>query len=348
MTTELIMTRTCQPGFSASVVVAALEAGWSAIRSHHSQVPSAVVVLAPAGPAKPADGLRLGHFASLRWQHGDSRMPEVLVSGEGLNRTPAEVLSTLLHEAVHALAEVRGIKDTSRQGRWHNQHFATLAGELGLVALKDDKLGWSSCVLQPSTQARYAAVLDQLGAAMQAYRRQDEVGGKKRANSNNGAVLTCACPRKLRASVSTVDGGPIVCGVCEAPFLTDEQREANGADEMTRAYDPTGGHHGGVPTFPYRMAPTGLATRRQLRQLGLRPGGQEIAGQILWRRGKRVAYLYRIDLAKPKRDASPAQRAAIDRALMARRRCSTCTQVKPYYIPRRYGECLDCAGLVAA
>jgi hypothetical protein len=73
-----------------------------------------------------------------------------------------------------------------------------------------------------------------------------------------------------------------------------------------------------------------------------------MAGQILWRRGKRVAYLYRIDLAMPKREASPAQRAAIDRALMARRVCSTCTQLKPYYIPRRYGECLDCAGLVAA
>jgi hypothetical protein len=287
-----------------------------------------VVVLAPAGPAKPADGLRLGHFASLRWQHGATRMPEVLVSGEGLNRTPAEVLTTLLHEAAHALADVRGVKDTSRQGRWHNQRFAALAAELGLMASKDDKLGWSSCRLQPATQARYAAVLDQLGAAMQAYRHPDDAAAKKRANSNNGAVLTCACPRKLRASMSTVEDGPITCGVCEAPFLTDEQRESE-AEQMTRAYDPTGEHHGGTPTFPYKMAPTGLATRRQLRQLGLRPGGQGIAGQILWRRGKRVAYLYRIDLALPKREATEAQRAAIDRALLARRVCSTCTQVKP-------------------
>jgi hypothetical protein len=347
MTTEVIMTRTGQPGFSASAMVAALEAGWSAIRLHHTDVPAVVVVLAPAGPIKPADGLRLGHFASLRWQHGDARMPEVLVSGEGLNRTPAEVLTTLLHEAAHALADVRGIKDTSRQGRWHNQRFAAIAGELGLTASKDDKLGWSPCQLQPSTQARYAAVLDELGTAMQAYRHPDDGGTTRRTNSNNGLVLTCECPRKIRVAVSTVEEGPIICGTCHTPFLTDEQRES-GADEMTRAYDPTGEHHGGMPTFPYKMAPTGLATVRQLRQLGLRPGGQHIAGQILWRRGERVAYLYRIDLALPKRQATPAQLGAIDRALLARRICSTCTQLKPYYIPRRYGECLDCAGLVAA
>jgi hypothetical protein len=40
------------------------------------------------------------------------------VGGEGLARGPAHVLGTLLHEAAHALARVRGIKDTSRQGRW--------------------------------------------------------------------------------------------------------------------------------------------------------------------------------------------------------------------------------------
>jgi hypothetical protein len=107
-------------------------------------------------------------------------------------------------------------------------------------------------------------------------------------------------------------------------------------------YDPTGARFG-LPTYPYRFAPNGLATLRQLRTMGLRPGGQPIAAQILWRRGKRVAYLYDIAKAKPARQASPAQLAAIGKALQARRTCSTCGQVKVYYIPRRYGECLDCA-----
>lgn len=65
----------------------------------------------------------------------------------------------------------------------------------------------------------------------------------------------------------------------------------------------------------------------------------------MWRGvgGDRVAYLYRLDLAKPKRIATPAQRAALDKALAARRTCATCTQVKPYYIPRSLGECVECA-----
>jgi len=57
---------------------------------------------------------------------------------------------------------------------------------------------------------------------------------------------------------------------------------------------------------------------------------------------RRVAYLYRADLAKPKRHATTAQLAAIAKALRARRTCPTCGLEKPYYIPRSTGECNDC------
>ncbi|MFI7603946.1 RRQRL motif-containing zinc-binding protein [Micromonospora sp. NPDC049366] len=112
---------------------------------------------------------------------------------------------------------------------------------------------------------------------------------------------------------------------------------------QVRFYDPLGIRHG-FPTFPYRMAPDGLATRRQLRAAGLRPAGHDPVAQLLWRRGKRIAYLYRLDHAKPKRVATPAQREAIAKALLARRTCRVCGLVQPYYIPRRYGCCLDCHG----
>ena len=83
--------------------------------------------------------------------------------------------------------------------------------------------------------------------------------------------------------------------------------------------DPDGTRHG-LPTYPYRWAPEGLLTIRQLRAQGLRPGGQTVAAQILWRRGLRVAYLYRADLALPRRQATPAQLSAIPKALRSRRR----------------------------
>jgi hypothetical protein len=110
---------------------------------------------------------------------------------------------------------------------------------------------------------------------------------------------------------------------------------------VTTFYDPTGTRFG-IPTFPFHRALEGMATVRQLRADGLRPGGQPVAAQILWRKGARVAYLYHRAEAMPKRTATPAQREAIAKALRARRTCPTCTQVQPYYIPRRQGECFDC------
>jgi hypothetical protein len=109
-------------------------------------------------------------------------------------------------------------------------------------------------------------------------------------------------------------------------------------------YDPSGSRYG-LPTYPYRGAPGGYATLRQLRASGLRPGGQPVAAQILWRHatGRRTAYLYSTAGALPKRTATPAQRAAIAKALLARRTCRSCGRIRDYYIPRRYGECLDCA-----
>jgi hypothetical protein len=110
-----------------------------------------------------------------------------------------------------------------------------------------------------------------------------------------------------------------------------------------RFWDPTGAKYG-LPTWPWRMAPDGLATRRQLAARGRRPGGQPIAGQVMWarRRGVGVAYLYRLDLALPKRPLTPAKRAALGRALAARRQCPTCRRDVGYVIPRRYGECVPC------
>jgi rubredoxin len=109
-------------------------------------------------------------------------------------------------------------------------------------------------------------------------------------------------------------------------------------------YDPDGSRYG-LPTYPYRWAPKGLLTRRQLTANGLRPGGQSVAAQIIWKhKGKRrVAYLYRADAAKPKREATLAQRAAISSALRARRTCPTCGVEKDYYIPLSIGECNDCS-----
>ncbi|MER7412967.1 RRQRL motif-containing zinc-binding protein [Streptomyces cacaoi] len=124
-----------------------------------------------------------------------------------------------------------------------------------------------------------------------------------------------------------------------------------------RFYDPTGARYG-LPTYPFRLAPDGLATTRQLRARGLRPGGQEPVAQVLWRSRRyltardgspvRAAYLYRVDRALPVRPMTPAKWAALAKANAARRVCPSCRRDRGYTIPTSLGTCLICADVPAA
>ncbi|MFJ7203264.1 RRQRL motif-containing zinc-binding protein [Streptomyces sp. NPDC098789] len=98
--------------------------------------------------------------------------------------------------------------------------------------------------------------------------------------------------------------------------------------------------------YCWRLAPDGLATRRQLRALGLRPGGQDVVAQVerpRYRRGPLVAYLYRVDLARPVRPMTPGRWAALAKANTARRTCPACSRDAGYVIPASLGMCVTCA-----
>ncbi|MFE7611661.1 RRQRL motif-containing zinc-binding protein [Streptomyces celluloflavus] len=103
---------------------------------------------------------------------------------------------------------------------------------------------------------------------------------------------------------------------------------------------------GSLPVFRWRLAPDGYATRRQLRARGLRPGGQQVVAQLERPRRRRpplVAYLYRVDLAKPVRPMTPARWAALAKANRARRICPQCRTETGYVIPPSLGTCVPCA-----
>ncbi|MFD6156393.1 RRQRL motif-containing zinc-binding protein [Nocardia sp. NPDC060256] len=84
--------------------------------------------------------------------------------------------------------------------------------------------------------------------------------------------------------------------------------------------DPDGREHG-IPTWPWRMAPQHLRTKKQLAQRDQRPSEREPQAQVTRsRRGKppMVAYLYDADKAVPKRESSEAQLAALQLARWTR------------------------------
>ncbi len=191
------LTRKRQNEYTTAELVSTLETGWAAIRANHPEVPAVVIIVGSGTASKQA---RYGHFAPIRWQHGDNQLAEVLISGEGLKRPVEEVFTTLLHEATHALAHAREIKDTSRQGRWHNQKFADLASELGLDTTKDPKIGWSLCTLRAETATTYKPVIADLKKALIAFRHPETTGGETKKNNNNAIACACQCPRRIRVA----------------------------------------------------------------------------------------------------------------------------------------------------
>ncbi|WP_309116745.1 RRQRL motif-containing zinc-binding protein [Saccharothrix sp.] len=88
------------------------------------------------------------------------------------------------------------------------------------------------------------------------------------------------------------------------------------------------GFDSGLPVFGFRgrpgAVPPELATRRQLRALGLRPGGADPVALLRFRhrrpyRRVEICELYRRDTAVPVRPMTPAKWAALDKANCARR-----------------------------
>ncbi|OLZ45237.1 hypothetical protein BS329_32860 [Amycolatopsis coloradensis] len=206
-------------------LVTAFDATWATIRERHPEVPEVVLTIGSGTLGSKPGQTKLGHFAAGRWQVGENDpIPELFVSGEGLRRTAEEVLGTLLHEAAHGLAHVRDIKDTSRQGRYHNKRFKALGEELGLILEEDPAIGWSRTTVPTKTSNQYRREVDLIKAALVAH-RHDEVAKPTKARSNNLAVATCGCERKIRVAKTTLVDAPILCGRCGIEFTAEDDDE---------------------------------------------------------------------------------------------------------------------------
>jgi hypothetical protein len=212
---------------AASRVLAALEDTWQAIRARHPEIPPVVIIIASGTGGRDA---KWGHFDPQRWTvHTTGTLAEILISGEGLRRPPRDVLGTLLHEAAHALAAARGIKDTSRQHRYHNRHYKMLAEELGLTVDHHATIGWSLTSVPDHTADAYARWLVKLHVAMTLW-RHDEYKATTGTGTGNGTrthnliAAACPCGRSIRIAATTLAAAPVTCGACEGDFTPKESR----------------------------------------------------------------------------------------------------------------------------
>ena len=114
-----------------------------------------------------------------------------------------------------------------------------------------------------------------------------------------------------------------------------------------------GGSHEPVCTTTDRAAVTcefsAIPVHDSANSSSLRPGGQPVCGQLVWRSKKshgeeRYAWLYRVDLALPVREMTPAKWIAHDRAMAARQTCPRCGVRFEACLPlKSLGSCWACS-----
>lgn len=209
-----------------SDLIATCEDAWKIIQSRNEDVPNCIILVGSGGRSAPS---LLGHFAKDAWENekGDS-IHEVLLVAEQLKRSPEDIFTTLLHEAVHGIAAKRGIKDVS--GKRHNKKFAQLCHEVGLIPPEeaDSRLGWSSATLSETALETYDSIIKSIGLQLQSYRK---LKLKEKETKKTTWIAACECGRKIRIPKKTVrfDGEnpylDIDCQVCATSFVLEDTDE---------------------------------------------------------------------------------------------------------------------------
>lgn len=202
-----------------SSTTAALERVWTAIRTIHPDVrPAAIVVYLHSRND------RRGHYWQESWlDRSSAHLDEIHISSHILKESPAQVLCTLLHEAAHSIAVARSIQDVSRQNRYHNKHFRTLAIELGLQVKPKAGIGITTPNLTDQTSHTFKNVLEELASTLDLYQHSRTTGNNKGKAKTSMLKLTCpTCSRIIRASPKTLALGPILCAPCDTAFQKDQ------------------------------------------------------------------------------------------------------------------------------
>lgn len=227
---------------AASELVAACETVWASIQEHHPELPPVVMLLGTG--IERGKLVKLGHWWGGRWLADGDIRGEVLLAGEALHLDAADVFEVLLHEAAHGINAARGVKDTSRGGRYHNARFKQTAIEVGLDVATQDPYGFAATSVPAATAERYSGEIDLLASAMRIARRIPPNALQSNTVSNGAGQVPgvtgagadgtdekrpkvppaeCGCGRRLRMAPSVLAQGPVVCGNCGSEFLVDRQ-----------------------------------------------------------------------------------------------------------------------------
>lgn len=198
------------------VLTAALEQLWDTLRGDIPELPTARIAVSPAPPSS--------NHGPERWAVVDGVLTGLVINAQTLSDGAEATLTGVLHEAAHVLCWIRGVKDTTMRGGYHNARYMFAAGEVGLYwpedKARDTVRGFASPELTDASRAKYAAHLRALRPAIDQTIPYLTVPEQPRSTRPDRLTVECQCspPRKLRISQTVLAQGPVVCGVCGQHF----------------------------------------------------------------------------------------------------------------------------------
>lgn len=211
----------------ASIATKVLETAWGMLIELHHKIPHAVVTLLTAGDRRR----KSGHLTPSTWKYRDDKQRHEVGITPHFFQDPGNLLSTMLHEAAHAiLHKENGGCTPDRYNHYHRKCFRDTCRELGLECeFMDTRHGWTlTSWPDGKTPDSYVPVLKYLKKELpKGTGRQipGKIPGRKvsgRQLPKSGHIrLSCQCdkPRNIYVNKSVLKNGGIRCDLCGSNFL---------------------------------------------------------------------------------------------------------------------------------
>lgn len=151
-----------------------------------------------------------GWHSPRRWKQGVVKLDEVVLTPASVSKGVFHAAEVVAHELVHLANAVAGRQDTSRQGRYHNDHFRRAAEAMGLEVAQDEVHGWCRTELGAELSKQIRELIERGVLHPHAFKYQRRLGPLAKASL---VKLSAACG--VFAYVTRSNAATILrCGHC--------------------------------------------------------------------------------------------------------------------------------------
>lgn len=148
---------------------------------------------------------------------GGNKKYEINISAEHLKDNIDSIMATLLHEMVHYLNKNLDIKDCS--GQIHNKRFKEAAEAVGLIVIRDQKLGWMTSSSNEFSEFVNNEIKPNENAF--SYFRMVFTEKDKESKPREKKIFSYTCP-SCQEKIKAKRDRNIICGECGCEFEMED------------------------------------------------------------------------------------------------------------------------------